>query len=82
MLTFGLFTIFTLIVKQSVMGDLAPTDIARAVTLIENGRSYSDVAEMFGKAKSTIHRNVTRWRQTGEYVRRRGRQKTFNHGCR
>lgn len=54
------------------MGDLAPTDIARAVTLIEIGRSYSDVAEMFGKTKSTIHRNVTRWRQTGEYVRRRG----------
>lgn len=56
------------------MGDLAPTDIARAVTLIEIGRSYSDVAEMFGKTKSTIHRNVTRWRQTGEDVRRRGKE--------
>lgn len=54
------------------MGDLAPTDIARAVTMIENGRTYNDVARMFGKSKSTIHRSVIRWRQTGEYVRRRG----------
>lgn len=54
------------------MGDLAPTDIARAAAMIENGRSYGDVADMFGKSKSTIHRNVTRWRQTGEYVRRPG----------
>lgn len=54
------------------MSDLAPTAIARAVAMIENGRSYNDVANMFGKSKSTIHRSVMRWRQTGEYVRRRG----------
>lgn len=54
------------------MGDLSSTDVARAVAMIDNGRSYSDVANMFGKSKSTIHRNVIRWRQTGEYTRRRG----------
>lgn len=54
------------------MGDLAPTDIARATAMIENGRTYREVAQMFGKSKSTIHRSVTRWRQTGLYVRRRG----------
>lgn len=54
------------------MGDMTPTDVARAVVLIEIGTSYSDVADMLRKSKSTIYRNVRRWRQTGEYRRRRG----------
>jgi len=40
--------------------------------LIEIGTSYNDVADMLGKSKSTIYRNVRRWRQTEEYVGRRG----------
>jgi len=51
------------------MGDIASTDVAKAVALIEIGTTYSDVADMLGKSKSTIYRNVIR---TGEYVRRRG----------
>jgi len=54
------------------MSDLVPTDIAKAVVMIEHGRTYRDVARIFGKSQSTIHRSVSRWRQTGEYVRRRG----------
>jgi len=51
---------------------MASTDVAKAVALIEIGTSYSDVVDMLGKSKSTIYRNVRRWRHTGEYVRRRG----------
>jgi len=51
---------------------MASTDVAKAVALIEIGTIYSDVADMLGKSKSTIYRNVRRWRQTGEYVRRLG----------
>ncbi|CAG9832301.1 unnamed protein product [Diabrotica balteata] len=40
------------------MGDLIPTDIARAVTMVENGRTYREVAGIFGKSPSTIHRCV------------------------
>jgi len=54
------------------MGDIASIDVAKAVALIEIGTSYSDVADMLGKSKPTIYRNLRRWRQTGEYVRRRG----------
>lgn len=57
---------------------MTPTDVARAVALIENGRSYTDVADMLGKSKSTIYRNVRRWRQTGEYVRRRGQGRKWS----
>jgi transposase len=70
---FFLFVINLFICKnQLIVGDLAPTDIARAVAMLENGRTYSDIAQMFGQSKSTIHRSVSRWRQTGKYVRRRG----------
>lgn len=54
------------------MGDLAPMDVARAVTMIDLGRSYKDVADLFGKSKATIHYCVQRWRETGEVERRRG----------
>jgi len=47
-------------------------DVAQAVALIEIDTSYSDFADMLGKLKSTIYRNVRRWRQMGEYVSRRG----------
>jgi len=54
---------------------MVSTDVAKPVALIEIGTSYSDVADMLGKSKSTIYRNVRRWRQTGDYVRRRGQGK-------
>jgi len=50
---------------------MASTDVAKTVALIEISTSYSDVAHMLGKSKSTIYRNVRRWRQKREYVRRR-----------
>jgi transposase len=54
------------------MRDLAPTDVARAVVLIESGRTYRAVARALGASKSTINRNVLRSRATGSYDRRRG----------
>jgi len=42
------------------MGDMVSTDVAKAVALIEIGTSYRDVADMLGKSKSTIYRNVRR----------------------
>jgi len=65
-------TFIILILKNPTWVIWLPTDVAKAVALIEIGTSYGDVAEMLGKAKSMIYRNVRRWRQTGEYVRRRG----------
>jgi len=38
------------------MGDMASTDVVKAVALIEIGTNYSDVADMLGKSKSTIYR--------------------------
>jgi len=64
------------------MGDMASTDVAKAVALIEIGANYSDIADMLGKSKSTIYRNVRRRRQTGDYVRRRcqGRKRSTSAG--
>jgi len=42
------------------MGDRASTDVAKAVGLIEIGTSYRYVADMLGKSKYTIYRNVRR----------------------
>jgi transposase len=54
------------------MRDLAPTHVARAVALIESGQTYRPVARALGASKSTINRNVLRYRATGSYDRRRG----------
>jgi transposase len=54
------------------MRDLAPTDVARAVTLIESGQTDRAVATALGASKSTINRNVLSYRATGSYDRRRG----------
>lgn len=54
------------------MSDLPATEVARAVTMIEEGHTYRSVSETLGVSVSVIHRNVKRYRQTGSYVRRRG----------
>jgi transposase len=54
------------------MRDLAPTHVARAVALIESGQTYRPVARALGVLKSSINRNVLRYRATGSYDRRRG----------
>jgi transposase len=54
------------------MRDLAPTDVARAVALIESGQTYRAVARALGASKSTINCNVLRYRATGSYDRGRG----------
>jgi transposase len=55
------------------MRDLAPTDVVRAVALIESGETYRAVATALGASKSTINRNVLRYRAIGSYDRRRGK---------
>jgi hypothetical protein len=37
------------------MRDLAPTDVARAVALIESGQTYRAPARALGASKSTIN---------------------------
>lgn len=54
------------------MSDLNATQVARAVTLIETGHTYQNVATTLGVSKSVIHRVVKRYRQTGEYTRLAG----------
>jgi transposase len=54
------------------MRDLAPTNVARAVALIESGQTYRALATALGTLKSTINCNVLRYRATGSYDRRRG----------
>lgn len=54
------------------MPDLSVAQVSRAVTLIENGYSYKEVAETLRVSKSVIHRIVKRYRETGEYTRRAG----------
>lgn len=54
------------------MSDLPATEVARAVTMIEEGHTYRSVSRTLGVSVSVIHRNVQRYRQTGSYVRRRG----------
>lgn len=54
------------------MSDLPATEVARAVTMIEEGHTYRSVSRTLGVSVSVIHRNVKRYRQTGSYLRRPG----------
>uniref|UniRef100_A0A2H1VMJ9 SFRICE_000949 n=1 Tax=Spodoptera frugiperda TaxID=7108 RepID=A0A2H1VMJ9_SPOFR len=54
------------------MSDLPATEVARAVTMIDEGHTYRSVSRTVGVSVSVIHRCVKRYRQTGSYVRRRG----------
>ena len=47
-------------------------DVARAVALNYDGRDIRYIANVLGRARSTIHDAISRFRQTGEYVRRPG----------
>lgn len=54
------------------MSDLPATEVARAVTMIDEGHTYRSVSRTLGVSVSVIHRCVKRYRQTGSNVRRRG----------
>ena len=54
------------------MSDLPATEVARAVTMLEEGHTYRSVSRTLGVSVSVVHRNVQRYRRTGSYVRRRG----------
>ena len=54
------------------MPDLSVALVSKTVTLIENGYTYNEVAQTLHVSKSVIFRNVKRYRQTGEYTRRKG----------
>jgi hypothetical protein len=65
-----LFDLFNFIRRRTDMRDLAPTNVARAVALIESVQTYRAVTTTLGTSKSTINRNVLRYRATGSYDRR------------
>lgn len=54
------------------MPDLSVAQVSKAVTLIENGYTYKEVAQTLRVSKSVVFRNVKRYRETGEYTRRTG----------
>ena len=54
------------------MRDLTEIEVARAVTLIENGLKIRQVARNFHRSPSVIKRIYDRYRETGQYKRRTG----------
>lgn len=48
---------------------LTPIDTAKAVTMIQEGRSQYYVARTLGVKRCTVQRVVERFRETGEYRR-------------
>lgn len=59
------------------MSDLTEVEVAKAVTLIDGGRTYQHVANVLNVSKSVVHRVVRRHRETGSYKRRRGQGPKF-----
>lgn len=51
---------------------LNPTDTARAIALIEDGRSQYYAARVLGVSRCSVQRAVERFRETGSYTRRVG----------
>ncbi|CAH1375729.1 unnamed protein product, partial [Tenebrio molitor] len=51
---------------------LSQEDSARAITLVHVGFSIREAANSLGFARSSVHRAVLRFRQTGGYTRRPG----------
>jgi transposase len=60
---------------------LDSVDIARALALIEDGRSIRYAANAIGAPVTTVHRAVRRFHETGQYTRRpgSGRKKATTH---
>ena len=54
------------------MRHLSEVEVARAVSLIENGFRIRQVARMFNRSPSVIKRVWDRYRETGQYKRRIG----------
>ena len=51
---------------------LSATDAARAVALVQDGRSQYYAARVIGATRSSVQRAVQRFQETGGFVRRRG----------
>lgn len=66
------YLISTKIEPIAVNMALSPTDAARAVALIEDGRSQRYVANLLGVSQANIHRTYRRFTETGNYTRRPG----------
>lgn len=47
-------------------------EVARAVALVEDGRSVRYAARSIGKPETTVRRAITRYRETNSYSRRHG----------
>ncbi|KAL1454589.1 hypothetical protein WDU94_010809 [Cyamophila willieti] len=54
------------------MADLSEVQVSRAVALLGAGWTYARVGQDLGVSKSTVHLVVQRFRETGQYKRRRG----------
>lgn len=54
------------------MSDLPASEVARTVTLIQEGHSYRSVSRALGVSASVVYRNVQQYRQTESYVRKPG----------
>ncbi|KAL1446086.1 hypothetical protein WDU94_015655 [Cyamophila willieti] len=54
------------------MADLSEVQVSRAVALIGAGWTYARGGQDLGVSKSTVHLVVQRFRETGQYKRRRG----------
>lgn len=51
---------------------LTPTDAARAVALVQDGRSQYYAADVLGVSRSAVQRAVQRFNETGNFTRRPG----------
>lgn len=60
--------------------DMSPTDVARAIALIQDGRSQYYVSRVLNVTRSKVQRAVNRFNQHGEYSRRSqcGRKRCTN----
>ena len=65
-------SIFVIRVFATKMRDLTQVQVAKVVTLIEEGRSYRYVARQMNVSPSVVSRVWNRYSETGSYVRRAG----------
>jgi hypothetical protein len=63
---------------------LAGVNIARALALVEDGRSIRYAANAIGAPLTTVHRAIRRFQETGQYTRRpgSGRKRANTHRTR
>ena len=51
---------------------MSGSDAAKAVALVEGGRSYRYVAEVLGTSHSSVHRAIRKFRELNIYDRKPG----------